>query len=148
MEACGSKPPELLSLIPVTALTIAVGWKLLKYHVDGSVVARRMSELADLGTGTLILSFCVDRDDRRSDEPSLSIGLRGPRILGIVFSAQIGMGFGTWSRGTRSHDRSNATSSKRMVFGCLPPQLSCALCATLRPLHARACCETEHAISR
>ena len=52
-------PPELLSLIPVTALTIAVGWKLLKYHVDGSVVARRMSELADLGTGTLILAFAL-----------------------------------------------------------------------------------------
>ncbi len=52
-------PPELFSLIPVTALTIAAGWKLLKYHVDGSVVTRRMSELADLGTGTLILAFAL-----------------------------------------------------------------------------------------
>ena len=79
-------PPELLSLIPVTALTIAVGWKLLKYHVDGSVVARRMSELADLGTGTLILAFALS--EMTGGPTSLLIHWEA-YLLGFVFSTYL-----------------------------------------------------------
>ena len=56
------RPPEtphLLSLIPVTALTIAVGWKLLRRHVSGASESRRPSRAADLGVGTLILTFAL-----------------------------------------------------------------------------------------
>ena len=56
------RPPEtpsLLSLLPVTALTIAVGWKLLRRQVGIDGAGKKSGRTADLGIGTLILTFAL-----------------------------------------------------------------------------------------
>ncbi len=56
------RPPSdasILSLLPATALTLSVGWRLLRGDLSNRGDGAKARRLADLGIGTLVLAYAV-----------------------------------------------------------------------------------------
>lgn len=56
------RPPSdtsILSLLPATALTLSVGWRLLRGDLTNRTDGLKVRRLADLGIGTLVLAYAV-----------------------------------------------------------------------------------------